>query len=119
MRARISRPGPCRNARARKLHLKSQSFNSDWMFREGDPRRDLRQKSIHHNRRFVRPPAINRRSGHARFFRDALQCHSPESVLLKQAQGRLEDVRIGMLVSWSSLGKFIYVIDFFSPHRWS
>jgi hypothetical protein len=75
------------------------------MFREGDPRRDMPQKSVHHNRRFVRPPAINRRSGHARFFRDALQCHSPESVLLKQAHGRLEDFRVGMSVSWSSPGQ--------------
>src|SRR5258707_1167768 len=68
------------------------------MFREGDPRRDMRQKSIHHNRRFVRPPAINRRSGHAGFFRDAFQGHSPESVLLKQADGRLEDFLEGMAV---------------------
>jgi hypothetical protein len=26
-------------------------------------------------------------------------------VLLKQAHGRLEDFRVGMLVSWSSLGQ--------------
>ncbi len=73
----------------------------------------MRQKSIHHNRRFVRPPTINRRSGRPRSFRDALQCYSPESVLLKQVQDCLEDSRVGMLVSWSSPGKLIYVIDFF------